>query len=235
MKFSLGKGMNWLWLFPGIGAALLVGAAAIFVSGQRFEARALRAEGVVVRHVTSASDDGGSTYCPVVRFGDAEGRQTEFTGRLCSQPRADAVGDKVAVLYRADRPDDARIDAFMERWFAALVVGGIGGVFLLVGACIVVPMLRRRRTAAHLLTAGRPIQADVVEVVRDGSLKVNGRSPWRIHAQWQDPATRKLHLFESDMLWFDPTEFTGDRVTVLIEPGNPERYWIDTGFLPEVA
>lgn len=237
MNLSLGRGSNWLWLFPAIGAAMLLGAIA--VTQQRFRTHALHARGVVVDHRFSRSDSSdsgsGGTYCPIVHFTAADGRQIEFAGGVCSQPRAEHVGDAVAVLYRQDDPHDARIDSFLTRWLAVLVVGGLGGVFLAIGLLAVVPGLRGRRIAADLRATGVAVQADVVEVARDSSIKVNGRSPWRIHAQWRDPASGKIHLFRSDRLWFDPSEYVGERIGVLIRPGRPERYWVDTRTLPELA
>jgi hypothetical protein len=239
MRLSLGRGMNWLWLFPAIGAAMLLGAIAIAVVQQRFRAQALHAQGVVVEHSFSRSDSSdsgsGGTYCPVVHFNDVDGQQIEFIGGVCSRPRAENVGDTVAVLYRKGDPHDARIDSFLTRWFAAMIVGGIGGVFLMIGLALVVPSLRRRRIAAELRATGVAVQADVVEVALDSSFKINGRSPWRIHAQWRDPATGKIHLFRSDMLWFDPSDYLAGQISVLIRPGQPKRYWIDTRFLPELA
>lgn len=237
MSLSLGRGMNWLWLFPAIGAAMLLGAIAIAVNQQRFQSQALHAQGVVVDHSFSRSDDSssGGTYCPIVRFTAADGQQIEFAGGVCSQPRAENVGDTVAVLYRGDDPHDARIDSFLTRWLAVMVVGGLGSVFLAIGLLAVVPGLRGRRIAADLRATGVAIQADVVEVARDSSIKVNGRSPWRIHAQWRDPASGKIHLFRSDMLWFDPSDYVGEHISVLIRPGKPKRYWMDTRFLPELA
>lgn len=239
MNLSLGRGMNWLWLFPAIGAAMLLGALAIALTQQRFRTQALHARGVVVEHSFSRSDSSdsgsGGTYCPIVHFTAADGRQIEFVGGVCSQPPAENVGDTVAVLYRGDDPHDARIDSFLTRWLAVMVVGGLGGVFLAIGLLAVVPGLRGRRIAAELRATGVAVQADVVEVARESSIKVNGRSPWRIHAQWRDPASGKIHLFRSDPLWFDPSGYVGERVSVLIRPGRPKRYWLDTRFLPELA
>ena len=66
---------------------------------------------------------------------------------------------------------------------------------------------------------------------------VNGQHPWRILAQWQNPATGKLHLFHSENLWFDPSRFvaTQKQVRVLIDPQQPNRYSMDLSFLPELA
>ena len=57
-----------------------------------------------------------------------------------------------------------------------------------------------------------------------------------IVSQWQNPATSKLHIFESDNIWFDPTDFIKtDKIKVWIDRKNPKKYMVDLSFLPEVA
>lgn len=239
-SLGLGKGLAWLWIFPAVGALLLSLAAGAWVLGQRFEARALKAEGVVTALRLSASRDSNgrtsNTYCPVVNYQTADGQGIEFAGSTCARPPSYEVGERVRVLYEADAPYQASLDGFAERWLMTLILGSIGTVFALIGAAFVVPNLRRGRRAGELYQTGRPVQARVVEVARNRSLTVNGDSPWRIHAQWQDPATRKVHVFKSENLWFDPTPFlTEETLRVFIDPRHPKRYVVDTRLLPEPA
>ncbi|MCB1611107.1 MAG: hypothetical protein KDI60_04995, partial [Xanthomonadales bacterium] len=67
--------------------------------------------------------------------------------------------------------------------------------------------------------------------------KVNGRSPWVIRAQWQHPVTSKVHMFQSENLWFDPSEFIGDReqIGIRIDADQPERHRVDISWLPKQA
>jgi len=66
------------------------------------------------------------------------------------------------------------------------------------------------------------------------SLKVNGRSPWILTAQWQNTADKALYTFKSDSIWFDPTEFVkGETLEVLINANKPSMYHVDLGFLPK--
>lgn len=239
MSLSLGRKLNWLWLFPAIGVLMLAIAVVIWTTRMRFEATAIHADGEVTAlvHSSSTDSDGNSSsiYCPEVRFLSRDGRTVEFSGSTCTQPASYDVGDSVEVLYPADAPRRARLNGFAERWLGALIVGGIGLVFALVGLAITVPILLRGRRARDLQQSGRPVSAMVTEVARNGGLEVNGQSPWRIHAQWQDPATRKLHIFESDNLWFDPSPYLHKEIRVMLDPSNPKRYWVDTIALPELA
>lgn len=219
---------GWLWLFPGIGALLLAGAAAIQVS-RLSEADSLsRAQGVISSVVQG---------CPTVEFSTPNGERVEFRGGVCSSPPAYDVGERVEVLYPPASPASARLDGFSENWFASLVLGGIGSVFLLIGSAFVLPPLLSRRRARDLAVSGEAVVAVPVDVQRNTSYSVNGQHPWRIIAQWQNPATGKLHLFRSDNLWFDPSRFvaTQKEIRVLIDPQKPKRYSMDVSFLPELA
>jgi len=239
MNLSLGPKMNWLWLFPAVGAALLIAALLCWQSRLRFEAHALRADGEVTALIRSESTDSdgrrSETWCPEVRFTTDTGRSLTFTGRTCSSPPSRHVGERAVVLYPRGEPESARLDGFGERWLAVLVLGGIGSVFLLIGLALTVPMLRRRRNAAELKVSGRPIMAKVIDVSQNTSVKINGGSPWRIQAQWLDPATNRMHVFDSDYIWFDPSPYVGAEIRVLVDPDRASRYWVDTGGLPELA
>ena len=235
-SLGLGEGMGWLWLFPAIGLLMLAIAMALVAARLKFETEAVRATGTVVELAVSSDSDGsGNTLCPVVEYDTRAGEHIRFVSGTCSRPARYRAGQPVDVLYRASAPERASLTGWADRWLGAAICAGIGGAFGLIGAFVVVPPLRRRRIGARLRVSGRPVEAQVSEVARDGSLVVGGRSPWRIHAQWQDPATRKVHVFLSEPVWFDPSRFVGDTVRVLVDPAAPGRYWLDTGFLPERA
>ena len=49
--------------------------------------------------------------------------------------------DTVAVRYRSDQPDVAKIDSFMSLWGLPVLLGGLGAVFLFVGLGILCGLL----------------------------------------------------------------------------------------------
>ena len=68
------------------------------------------------------------------------------------------------------------------------------------------------------------------------SLTVNDRSPFLILTQWLNPATSELHIFESNNIWFDPTNhIKTKKIRVFIDRKNPKKYYVDLSFLPKVA
>ena len=95
---------------------------------------------------------------------------------------------------------------------------------------------RTNRKVKALKANGQRIQAKVKHIGLNTSHKINGRSPYQIQAQWQNPSTSKVHVFKSEYLWFDPTDYVNEEeITVLIDRNNPKKYYVDVSFLPQLA
>lgn len=222
------------YTFLAIGIALLLGAGAIGQHTRSFLSNAVSTDGIVVA-LDALSDRGSTTYRPIIRFQTPSGN-VEFRSSSGSNPPSYTVGDTVPVLYSPDKPNDARPDAFFSLWGAATITGGIGLVFFTIGAAMIGLARRSSHREACLRTQGVPVQARVQGIEENESIQVNGRSPYRIMAQWQDPATSQIHLFHSGNIWFDPTEYvTREHITVLLDRKNPKRYHVDVSFLPQLA
>ena len=78
----------------------------------RLEASGLRAQGQVVRMKEESSSGSGYTYHAIVRFRTEKNVTVEFKDDVGSNPPGHRPGDKVNVLYLADRP---RQEAIIDR------------------------------------------------------------------------------------------------------------------------
>ncbi|HEX7129392.1 MAG TPA: DUF3592 domain-containing protein [Rhodanobacteraceae bacterium] len=231
------------FVFLVVGVAMLAAAVYMYGNTRSFLAGAVRANGTVValQRTESLEHDDHHTYqtvsyFPIVQFTDASGKRIEFTSDSGSNPPAWSRGDHVEVLYRADAPGKPRINSFMSLWFGTLIAGGLGVVFTTIAVAMIVVPMRRRRLESFLKTNGVPVEATFESVELNTSMKVNGQSPWRVLAQWLDPATSQVHVFKSDNLWFDPTAYIKDhKINVFVDRANPKRYYVDLSFLPKLA
>jgi hypothetical protein len=219
---------RWTWVFSGIfgavGLGMLLGAAFAAQRTLSFRAEEVRAPGTVVQM------EGGR---PVVEFTAPDGTTRRVVGEISSNPPAYERGEAVTVLHHAGDPDDARIEGWLESWFAATLFGGLGTVFTGVGGGFLIAEVRKRRLREWLRQFGVRIEAKYTGVLYDTSVRINRRHPWRLTAQWLDPATELMHTFESDMLFYDPTDLVQrETVEVWIDPRNPRRHHLDTAFLP---
>ncbi len=223
------------YVFTLIGAAVLVGTVYWFQNTRAFVATATTAEGTVVDVVQSRSSD-SITYKPVVRYKTAAGEMVEFVSSTGSNPPSYNKGEKVEVLYRSAEPSDASINSFFDLWFGHMILGGLGSIFFLIGGGIIVATTLKGRQGEYLKTQGVPIETNFQSVELNTSVSVNGRHPFRVMTQWQNPATSQIHVFASDNLWFDPTPYVqGKKITVLIERDNPKKYLVELSFLPKLS
>ena len=214
-------------VFGLVGLALLAVAAFTAHSTLAFRESATLVEGSVV------AIEGGR---PLVEFVDREGAPHRVTGSVSSNPPAYDVGERVTVRHPPGRPAEARIDGWLESWFLPTLFGGLGAVFASIGAGFWISALRRKRLHAWLQQFGTRVQAKFTGVRLDTSVRVNGRHPWRLTAQWLHPATGVVHTFESDALFFDPTDYVKrESVEVWIDTNDPRRHHLDTAFLPAHA
>ena len=88
-------------------------------------------------------NDKPSAY-PVVEFTSADGTARTFRSSTGSNPPSYERGERVEVLYRADSPEDARIDGFASLWLLPLIFGGVG--LVIAGTGTAIAMAARRRS-----------------------------------------------------------------------------------------
>ncbi|RFA25573.1 hypothetical protein CAI21_18785 [Alkalilimnicola ehrlichii] len=224
-------------LFLFIGLSALVGAGVTGYNSYRFVTTAEPTVGVVleVRREIGRDSDGNQTvrYYPVVRYQGPNGMATYRSRSGSSSPRF-SVGELVPMLYDPANPRNVRMDDFFDLWTATVLFSVFGVIFTLVGGSAVFVFVRRANIVKTLKRNGHRVRARIEGVGRNNSLQVNGRSPWRISCQWHDPSTRRVHVFFSDNLWFDPSQYIekGQEVDVLVDLRNPKRHYVDTSFLP---
>ncbi len=237
------KIIKYVLLLAGLGA---LAVAIYFVhSTTVFLASAAKAEGTVVavdrsESKTARRDGPGYeisvSYKPVVDFVAANGEKITLHSIVGSDPPMYHKGQKVEVVYLPEQPHQARINDFLSLWLMPLLFGVTGGVFFLVGGGMILASSLKARSDRYLRSRGVSIKTEFQRVITDTSLVVNGRHPYRIFTQWQNPATGAMHVFQSDQLWFDPTSHIGNReITVFIERNNPRKYYVDLSFLPQAS
>jgi hypothetical protein len=134
------------YVLAAIGLVLLLASLAVYEQTASFVRRAARAQGTVTalvpHQLSNYSTTNGSvstrlsvsySYAPVVRFRHGA-QQIQFSDSVASNPPAYHVGETVNVLYLESDPYDAKIESFTSLWFLPMLFGGIGTIFLAVGA-----------------------------------------------------------------------------------------------------
>lgn len=74
---------------------------------------------------------------------------------------------------------------------------------------------------------GLPVR---LQVSRDSGITIN---PFVIECKFIDE-NKKVHLYTTDKIWFNPTPFIKEELKVFVHPTRTKFYKIDTSFLPDV-
>ncbi|MFH6968050.1 DUF3592 domain-containing protein [Flavobacterium sp. FlaQc-28] len=222
------------YVFLTIGALMLAGAFYFYQDRQTFLKKAETVQGTVVELISKRSDN-STTYAPLVSFTTKAGNKIEFTSAVSSNPPSYSEGESVEVLYDPADPKDASIKGFASLWIGPLIFGILGTVFFLIGFGIILFGILKQRKTQYLRDNGKRIETKFVQVHLNYGMAVNGRNPFQISSQWLNPQTNEMYVFESDSIWFDPTEFIKDNIIkVMIDPSNPKKYYMDISFLPNL-
>ncbi|MCU7845515.1 MAG: DUF3592 domain-containing protein [Candidatus Thiodiazotropha sp. (ex Monitilora ramsayi)] len=228
------------YLFTIVGGVLLVIAFINFQNTRVFLESAITAEGVVTGLDTAVSSSGSTTnssrtYAPIVNFRAGGGENITFISSIYRNPTGHSVGDKVGVLYLPDIPAEARIKSMPDLWGSVFLLSALGIPFFLIGFSIIIFGMMKRRKSKYLQTNGVKVETKLHSIERNGGIEVNGTNPYQILTQWKNPSTSKIHIFKSDNIRLDPSEFVPEKVFVFIDGNNPKRYYVDISFLPEAA
>ena len=223
------------YVFSAVGIALLVGAFMSYKSSSEFLEEAVSTHGMVVEMTKSRSSDSISFY-PVVEFAANDGQKFEFTSNVGSNPPSYSLGETVEVLYLPTNPQEAKLNYFSDLWAATVVMLVMGVPFLSVGIIIFLIGRLKNRKKDYLTRSGVVVDAQVQSVEPNHRLSINGRNPFVIVCHWLNPATSEVHVFESENIWFDPSNYMQDeKIKVFIKQGNPKKYYVDVSFLPKIA
>lgn len=221
--------------FPFIGLILLMGGFSLYQQSSRFLETAVSVQGVVVDYETRLSE-GKTLYQAIVEFPGEDNQQHRLVSSVASAPPAYEQGDNVEVLHLPGQAQEARINSFFELWGGMTVVLILGAVFLAVGLTMLVAGRLNHRRKIDLRTSGTRVAAEFQTVRCDHRFTINDRKSYVIICQWLNPETQKLHIFKSEKIWFDPTRVINrPTIDVYIQPGNPQKYYVDISFLPQVA
>lgn len=120
-------------VFGGIGAILLAIAGVVYFREAGFLNSAEKATGTVTDYNLSSSDNGGTTYCPVIEFTTANGEPVKFYGNVCSSPASYKIGEKVDVLYDPQDITQVQMSSFWAQYTGVIVLSCIGLPFFLLG------------------------------------------------------------------------------------------------------
>jgi hypothetical protein len=123
----------------GVGCLLLAGYLAWMTLS--FAREATSTTGEVVSYIESPDGD-TVRYRPRIRFRTASGDIVTTSGQLSAANKRFEIGTQVPVVYRTEKPTEARVALFVDNWLGACLATVIGLVGL-AGGYLVRRSIRR--------------------------------------------------------------------------------------------
>lgn len=173
---------------------------------------------------------------PVIVYTTREGVEARYYSSTYSSPPAYDLGEEVKLWYMPNKPDDVVLSG-IDSWLFPVIFGAFSVIFAGIGYGGLIGIWRKNRNKEKLKESGQTILADVVDVRFNASLRIGGKSPWVIVAQYFDAHSQKVYTYESDNIWYNPSPFLtlGQKIKVRVEPQNYAIYEVDISFLPSMG
>jgi len=182
-----------IWFFCGV-PFLIIG---IYIGIQQgVVSKSLDAEGRVVegmvltKTVRSSSSssrrrNNSPTYEVTFRFLTPEGL-VNGTAQVTPEVWDQLVErEPLGVTYLPDDPQQYRIEGQVSGWILPGVFTGLGGVFTIIGAFILLNARNQSRSRERLQREGLTAEGTVVDV-RPGNIRINRVQQWNLHYRYQD-------------------------------------------------
>lgn len=110
----------------------------------------VKTEGTVVSmRLVPPTQDAGETWTPTIKFKDRNGKEFTFESNVSSDPPAYQIGEKVELLYPEDRPEDAFINSWIEKWLTPVLLGIAGLVMLCCSIWMIFTAFRREKSSKY--------------------------------------------------------------------------------------
>jgi len=106
--------------------------------------------------------------------------------------------------------------------FVGLPFAGIGAFFLVIGVSILVWRTQEAKKTVRVLQAGEPAIGEIIDVVQNYNIRVNGRYPWKI-TYWFDVMGQEFEGSHTTLSQPDLSHQAGNPVYVLYLQDDPEQ------------
>ena len=141
-------------------------------------------------------------------------------------------GKEIEIYYDKNNPSKVRAK---NSNFGLFIFSGLGLIVFLVGTIGIISTIIKTIKRKNLRLNGKIIYATYIETILNTSYNINGRNPYNIICEWNDPVTNKKYIFKSENIWFNPDNVISqnniNQFRVFINPNNIKEYVLDISML----
>ncbi len=158
----------------------------------------------------------------------------KYESRLNGYSSTFYEGKEIKIYYDKDNPNKIGVKS-LDLIF--LIFPGIGLIFLIMGVIGIIVRINKKIVEKYLKKNGEMIYGDYVETVFNTSYHVNGKNPYNIICEWNNPLDNKKYIFRSKNMWINPENIIKEKnisqFPIYIDRNNKNKYTIDIDVLTD--
>ena len=213
-------------IFAGFGLIFLVTGVLVFITAranfEKLKESGIKTDGIVSDILYSEDDTR-----VFITFRTNDG--TEITTELNYYNSKMYIGKQIELYY--DPLNPYRVARTQDNFHSIflLLFGGIGLIFFIIGVAVFRKSYVLKKRRDRLISSGRAVMAEIIEINQNTGIELNGESPYRINAKYSEKD--KDYFFNSHDIWFKPSCFPGKKVRVYVDRNDYSNYYVDEGSL----
>lgn len=192
---------------------------------KNFMKNAIKTEATITRINERYHGDGDSDYDVYVSYFVDGNSYNEELNTYNSSMRE---GKKITIYYNPDNPKEIMSS---DSSIIVIIFLIIGGVFVLIPLIWFIINLKNKKKRKRIIGYGCLIDANIVSVIQNTRVRVNGVSPFVIKASAVGP-DGTTYEFTSDNLYDDTPNLIASnniqKIQVYVNPSNYKEYVMDT-------
>ena len=202
---KMNKVENLIWIvFCGFGAIFLIIGLSVCFNIFNIENK-IKTIGTITQIETYRDSDGDTNYRVFVSY-NVDGE--EYEARLNGYAASFYEGKEIEIYYDKNNPEKIgsnSLDLLM------LIFPGFGLVFFSIGLIGVIRNINKKKKQKYLKENGDVIYAEYIETIFNENYSINGRHPYNIICEWENPSDNKRYIFRSDNIWTNPENIINER------------------------
>lgn len=218
------------WIFFGIGMIFVIIGICIMINIFNYDNK-VETTGIITEINTYRGRDNNREYDVCVAY---EVKGKEYESRLNAYSSSFYEGKEIDIYYDKNNPNKIGVKSLD---FLFLIFPGIGGIFALIGGIGLFVKYNKKKIDKKLKEHGELIYAEYVQTTINTMYRVNGRHPYNIICEWNNPKDGNKYILKSKNIWFDPSSVIEQKniksFPVYINPNNKKQYVIDTDLIEE--
>lgn len=192
----------------------------------------IRDNGVLVNGTVMDSKRSGSKSpmrTVTISFHTNDGSQVTSTASTRQYVKQ---GDVLKVYYDPESPQKIDFGDTIRYNMRGVIIGGLLFIFALY---YFIKYSIRDRLNNKLRSRGKKVSAEFVSVERNEKYRMGPNNPWVIKCRWVDETSKQEYYYFSKDYTIDPSPYLKgiSYVDVFTDPYEPEKYFMDTPFMPK--